>query len=377
MLIKKMNYFDVGNVHSLGTFFYHGIRRSPVRISTNLLIKHGAELVSKISINAGKKTISDAEVFGTEEKFRASKMIVRIGDKKIYFLYFGGNFYCDMANLKDLKVFVYRIVLKYSNTLPKVVRTPRQTFDTFIDQTKNLYINKSTYEEILDSLRPFISTYIRRNQFNLNMCLSIIFRGDPGDGKTYNGKHMASWAAHLLALRYIEEEHTVFDKAAKLCPNFAALIDDMNASHFRRDQNGGVGSICQNILSEMDKPNCNRLFILTTNEEVSKENMDAAFFRPGRVQNIITFKRPDEELKGRIVDDIFSKLTENNVNVDKNFSHGVKMFALDTDLSLAEVMRLRTLITTDVIMEDKLGSPQSYIEKSKAFKVEVHNEDNT
>lgn len=371
-----MNYFDVTNASTLGTFYYRDIERSKTKVTSTLLIKHGAELISKISVNAGKKTISDAEVLGTEERFRASKMMIRIADKKIYFIYFLGNFYCDINNLNDLKVFVYKIVLKYRNTIPKVVKTPREIFDVFVDQTKDLYINKPTYEEILESLRPFISTYSRRHQFNLNMCLSIIFRGDPGDGKTYNGKHIASWVAHLLGVRYIEEEHTVFDKAAKLCSNFAALIDDMNAAHFRRDQNGGVGSICQNILSEMDKPNCNRLFILTTNEEVNKENMDAAFFRPGRVQNIITFKRPDEELKGRIVDDIFSKLTKNNVTVDKDFSYGIKMFALENDLSLAETMRLRTLITTDIIMEDKLSTPQSYIEKSKAFKVEEHNENN-
>jgi SpoVK/Ycf46/Vps4 family AAA+-type ATPase len=254
------------------------------------------------------------------------------------------------------------------NVLPRPPQEPTKSIvDKFREFISTQYINGQTKEEILDALIPFIGTYSKRRAFDINMCLSVVFSGAPGDGKTYTATQIVRWISRRLDLKSVSEEANIFKEAAKLAPDFVGLIDDMNVSHFQREGNGGI---CQNILSEMDRPNCNRLFLLTTNEIVNKANVDSAFFRPGRIQNIIQFDKPDRYVKESIIDNLVSKLKRESISLDREFVAGVKIFTEDQDLSLAEMMRLTNLVITDIIMETKLADPRTYIKNAKSVQPE-------
>ena len=254
------------------------------------------------------------------------------------------------------------------NTLPKPPEEPTKSIvEKFREFVNGQYINKDTKAEILEALVPFIGTYNKRRTFDINMCLSIIFSGAPGDGKTYTATQIVKWISRKLDLKAVSEEANIFKDAAKLARDFVGLIDDMNVSHFQREGNGGI---CQNILSEMDRPNCNRLFLLTTNEVVNRTNVDAAFFRPGRIQNIIQFDKPDRYVKESVIDNLVQKLANESISLDNDFIAGAKIFTEEQDLSLAEMMRLTNLVITDIIMETKLADPRTYIKNARSIQTE-------
>lgn len=263
-------------------------------------------------------------------------------------------------------------LLKYihinRNTLPRPPAEPTKTLvERFREFIGHQYINKDTKAAIVDALVPFIGTYSKRRIFDINMCLSVVFSGAPGDGKTYAATQIVKWVSRNLDLKAVAEEANIFKEVSKLAPDFVGLIDDMNVSHFQREGNGGI---CQNILSEMDRPNCNRLFLLTTNEVVNRSNVDAAFFRPGRIQNIIQFDKPDRHVKESVIDSLVRKLANESISLDKEFVAGAKIFTEEQDLSLAEMMRLTNLVITDIIMETKLVDPRTYIKNAKSVQTE-------
>ena len=88
------------------------------------------------------------------------------------------------------------------------------------------------------------------------------------------------------------------------------------------------------------------------------------------VQSIVVFKRPNEELKKRIIDDMHKSLVKNKFEISIEFLTGIKLFVSeDHDLSLAEMMRLKNLIITDIIMEKELSHPKLYVSRCKKLKV--------
>ena len=342
------------------------IQRSDTTFSLELLKKYGVKVVKKIPVVSSQGRTGDLYLYTQSSMMRICRY-EQGNNIKLTFGVFDDFIVFEKSTAKLGQFLLNKLVHSLRNTLPKpIAKTPKNLIDMFKEFLDEEYVNEHTKTQIITALTPFISTYKKRKAFGLNMCLSIVFTGEPGDGKTFLATKIKNWIAHYLGINHVEEEATTFQKAAKLAANFVAVIDDMNVAHFRRDQ--GAGEICQNILSEMDRPLCNRLFLLTTNEVVTEKNIDRAFFRPGRIQNIVAFKRPNENLKNRIIDDVVKRLTEAKIPIDADFIIGVKMFANESELSLAEVIRLKNLIMTDIILECGLSHPKVYINKCKSLK---------
>lgn len=378
--LKSLYLFD--SVHKKAFVYFNvpKIWRSNEQISLKMLQAYGVKIINRIPIIALENRMGDTRIGIAGRKIDLFICEYRTStNEKITFGYYPNSYFVFEKSTNKLGIYlVKRLVQKEHNKLPKTPeKTVKNLVDLFNEFLDNEYINEDTKSQIVKAVTPYISTFKRRRDFNINMCLSVVFTGEPGDGKTYLANKIARWFNMHLGLTHVSEEVTVFEKAAKLVPDFVAVIDDMNVAHFRREGPGAV--ICQNILSEMDHPGCNRLFFLTTNETVSHKNIDKAFFRPGRIQDVIVFKRPDNNLKKRIISDVKESLEKNNLSISNEFVSGVEFYSFeDSDLSLAEIMRLKNLILTDIIMGKELSHPESYIARSKRLKVkegeDIHDE---
>lgn len=337
------------------------VRYSEQQITFDLLQKHGCKFIRKIPCSFSKRNMLDVEIAVHSYDVR---LMVYDG---IYFLFDGSKIVVDVKNHKRASLLIAQLIAKYRMTSIPVKQSPVDKMTTLINYINSLYINEDTANELIDALAPFVTTYQKRKQFNINMCLGIILCGKPGDGKTYNSEKILRAIGNLLDLPYTQEEVISFEKAAKLANNFVGLIDDMNIAHFKRLTGG---SICANILSEMDKPNANRLFFFTTNEEINRNTIDKAFFRPGRVQHVIHVRKPNEKVKSRVIDDMMENFNKYSISVDQNFLAGIRLLSAETELSLAEMINLRRLIITDKILEREMLTPQQYIEKCASINIE-------
>jgi SpoVK/Ycf46/Vps4 family AAA+-type ATPase len=89
------------------------------------------------------------------------------------------------------------------------------------------------------------------------------------------------------------------------------IFDDINIDYLTR--NGNTKMAC-NLLSKLDgvkQSNGVSVRIFTTNENI--EDIDPAFLRPGRIDEIICFEPPDDEYRGKVYnswEDIFKTVTE-------------------------------------------------------------------
>lgn len=289
--------------------------------------------------------------------------------------------YCKLYNClvynvheeKKALLTIAKMTAKFHNTAPKPAQeTPRSIVDKFRGWIDRHLINDDAKEKVAKEIIPFIGTFQKRIDLGINMNLSLIFCGKPGDGKTYFSMALAKWLEQNLRLPTVEGEHLTFEKAAKAAQNFVAIIDDMNLSHFQR--NGPNAAFCSNILSEMDRAQCNRMFMLTTNEVITRENVDKAFFRPGRVQSIIEFGRPDKSVKNMFVERLRLENVIHSLNISNNFLCGVEHFLHEDEFSLAEMFRLKNLVYSDCVIYDSLKDIKHYIDNCKQLSVPVTSE---
>ncbi len=288
--------------------------------------------------------------------------------KDIEFILTPEGFIVKNKYAKDLVAELTHLQHKVNRTFKPVPVSTRSQFDVIKQRTSDLYMNEDQYGGILEAIKPFISTYSNRRALGINGCMGIILTGSPGDGKTFAAKKFIEAIATTLRMVMVEEEATAFQKAAKLEPNFVAMIDDMNLHHFQRKS----GDICQNILSEMDRPGCNRLFFFTTNEAISKENIDRAFFRPGRVQAVINITKPDKVTKERIIKDSRDLLDKVGLKYNSELFNGLSFYVSEDDsLSLAEMMQVRKLVFTDILNDVDLLHPEEYVNRAKSISLSI------
>lgn len=302
------------------------------------------------------------------------KIFVKNGAHILYGIIHGLKFICfESKYARAIQTDFAKFIKNKRNTFYKEIATPKSLFEKFECFISNEYINEITKREICAAFKTYISTYAKREEFGVNMNLSIIFCGKPGDGKTYMANAIQDWLKYSLDLPSIGGEIDTFFKAAKVAENFIGVIDDMNLSHFQR--NGHHAEFCSQILSEMDRPKTNRVFLLTTNESISKSNIDAAFFRPGRVQNIIEFNSPDDKVKHKFIKDMAHTALSNGLPIDANFLRGIEILLESEDCSLAELFRMKNLIYSDLIINGELGNVARYIEMCKKIEVAEYAEE--
>ena len=365
---KHANRFGCINLNALPSL-YRGSRYITDRFMIKVICNDfGGKLLKKVTrVFSGRfngDNGADGE-FLCPSSARALIFEVELKGRKVVFVYCSLGIYCKREDLYDILNTIPVLAKRYRPKQEK--KNNRDLLHSLHEMLEDLYNNESIIAELYTLLAPYVSTFALRRKFKINMNLSIVLSGMPGDGKTYAAVQIAKWMKENLDMPIAEGSLFTFEKAAKLADDFIGVVDDMVIGHFQR--NGPYQEYCECMLAEMDRTGTNRLFILTTNEVLSRENVDAAFFRPGRIQGIVNFTRPNQDVKAKFWRDLKQVLQEHGYTIDNNTFTGLNMVFEESKYSLAQLFRAKNLIIQDFVLNNCLDTPAQYLERSSPIAV--------
>jgi ATP-dependent Zn protease len=167
-------------------------------------------------------------------------------------------------------------------------------------------LDNTLIEDIERNSIGYLNTLAKYRHLNLKGCRGLIFTGPPGNGKTmlcrhlmtqayYKGYTVRSYNGANIDKAYAENSLGELFESGNLI-----FFDDVDINYFSRSKNGKQSC---SLLSAMDglskSHNCIRIF--STNEHI--EDMDQAFLRPGRIDKIYKFNKPDGTLRKKFIQD--------------------------------------------------------------------------
>lgn len=146
------------------------------------------------------------------------------------------------------------------------------------------------------------------SRFGVALKRGVLLMGDPGNGKTLAARWLQSQAIKRgLEWRTVSPEDYEGHRGrgtARLLFQMeqpgVILFDDFDQALRNREEVGpSVDS--STFLSELDgiSPNTGVVYLFTSNARL--EDLDPAFCRPGRIDQILCFSRPDATLRARLI----------------------------------------------------------------------------
>jgi cell division protease FtsH len=172
----------------------------------------------------------------------------------------------------------------------------------------------------------------------------VLMMGEPGNGKTMACRWLRSQCYKQgLVWRYVRAEYyerarmegdvqSVFD----LEEPGVILFDDFDLGVRNREEFGAT-SHHSTFLGELDGVDAHNgvVYIFTTNARLS--DLDPAFLRPGRIDQVVQFPRPDAELRRRVVLEHWHADIHKALDVDS-------MVKATEGLSFAELTEVKKLL---------------------------------
>lgn len=204
-------------------------------------------------------------------------------------------------------------------------------------------------EKIMKNSINFLRADSEYKNFGVKAQRGLVFTGEPGNGKTMTCKYIKELAAiHNINIESIsagelENAYSRGQLPYMLNREGILFLDDIDISFFNRK---GDGKMACSMLSAMDGidgagSSCVRIF--TTNETI--QDMDDAFKRPGRIDNIFSFDKPNREMRKKFLH-TWPKEIQESINED--------IFLNNTDnFSFAECESLKTIMVTNYLSDKK------------------------
>ncbi len=167
-------------------------------------------------------------------------------------------------------------------------------------------LDEAFIKDIEDQSIVYLKILMKYKHLNLKGCRGLLLTGSPGNGKTMlcrylknqayaNGWDVAEHNAAKIDAYYAKDKLASLFTGANLI-----FFDDVDINYFSRKVNGKQSC---SVLSAMDGLNkssgCIRIF--STNEDVA--DMDPAFLRPGRIDRVYKFEKPNDVLRKRFIQD--------------------------------------------------------------------------
>jgi hypothetical protein len=181
-------------------------------------------------------------------------------------------------------------------------------------------------------------------QYDVPQKRGILLMGEPGNGKTMACRWLRSQCHKQgLVWRYVRAEYyerarvdgdvqAVFD----LEDPGVILFDDFDLGVRNREEYGAT-SHHSTFLGELDGVDAHNgvVYIFTTNAMLS--DLDPAFLRPGRIDHVVQFPRPDAGLRRRVILEHWHADIRQAIDVEF-------MVAATGDLSFAELTEIKKLL---------------------------------
>lgn len=169
-----------------------------------------------------------------------------------------------------------------------VVR-PKRSMDT-------IYYDPDVKSKLVNSIEKFKKSSKLYDEYGVTWKKVIMLHGPPGTGKSSTVLALASHFNMNIGKLTISRDMKSSDVESlfrEMPENTILLIEDVDALFTERESNSGVDF--STMLNCMDGVGTRRgLILFMTSNHIEK--LDKAFIRPGRVDDIIEFGKPTEEI---------------------------------------------------------------------------------
>ena len=204
-------------------------------------------------------------------------------------------------------------------------------------------------DEVLDNTIRFLKFSKQIEQYGVKIKRGLLLDGPPGNGKTM----LCRYIQKLCSQRNIHwgiVDASDIDKAfgEQQLPSLfnrytVTFFDDIDVSYMNRK--AGNGKLACSLLTAMDGMHQGEhlVRIFTTNETV--DNLDPAFTRPGRIDQIITLHKPTADLRRQLVMEVWPQEIVDAIDVEK-------LVKQSDDFSFAEVEAIRTFLVTNKVVRE-------------------------
>ena len=226
-------------------------------------------------------------------------------------------------------------------------------------------------EDVVRHSVGFLQKASSLDGYGVKAMRGILLDGPPGNGKTMLCRYIEALA---IARNY--KVGTVQPSEIEKAFNEGSLVsvfqryhitffDDIDITYM--DRSSGRGNLACAMLAAMDgiAQTENRVRIFTTNEQL--DSLDPAFKRPGRIDKIITLKKPAEALRRELVLSWPEALLEG-----VGFRGVDDIIARTEGFSFAEVEAIRTLLVVRRVVDDRSWNVDAafdeYHRRSKDYK---------
>jgi hypothetical protein len=184
-------------------------------------------------------------------------------------------------------------------------------------------------------------------KYGVKIKRGLLLMGDPGNGKTMLCRYIQKlcsqngidWGVITSAdIDGAYNENSLNDLFRQYTVSF---FDDIDIQYM--DRKSGNGKMACSLLTAMDGlvDTGHLVRIFTTNEEV--KDLDKAFTRPGRIDKLITLKKPTLELRRQLVE-TWPEEIKNNIDVERCVKES-------DDFSFAELEAIRTFLVTNKVID--------------------------
>jgi hypothetical protein len=241
---------------------------------------------------------------------------------------------------------IYLVIKK--GDLYKLKRTAHVLNKLANQNTKPPVLEDGLLETIETNTIRFLLKAKKIEKYGVKIKRGIILDGPPGNGKTmlcrYIQKVCSQNGIDWGVITSAEIDAAYNDKNLnELFTRYqVSFFDDIDIQYM--DRKSGNGKMACSLLTAMDGmyEGGHLVRIFTTNEEV--KDLDPAFTRPGRIDKIVTLKKPDGALRKKLVLSWPEEILE-HIDVELCVSES-------RDFSFAELEAIRTFLVTNKILGD-------------------------
>ena len=174
-------------------------------------------------------------------------------------------------------------------------------------EAEDIILPEKTLNELDRTIVRFCEQRRRLRELGMQTKRGVMFYGPPGTGKTHTIRYLASKLSDHTTFLITAEQIGVLPEyfaLARLMQPVIMVIEDADLlAKAREDMRGpGEEALLNHLLNEMDglKEDADILFVLSTNKPEALE--DALVNRPGRIDQLIEFPKPNEDCRLRLID---------------------------------------------------------------------------